>query len=180
VRQTLTVQEDNVNLLGDLDRMELRLVKIDVPKECNVILGTAHFIKTTEDLYEALKNSVPDIKFGIGFCESSGPCLVRLEGNDEELKNLASKIAFELSCGHSFIIFMKNAFPINILEKIKQVPEVCTIHAATANRLEVIVAETDQGRGILGVIDGSKSKGIETEADVKARREFLRKIGYKL
>jgi len=160
--------------------VEFKLVKIEVPKECNLVLGTAHFIKTTEDLYEALKNSVPDIKFGIGFCESSGPCLVRCEGNDEELKSLASKYALELACGHSFIIFMKNAYPINLLDKIKQVPEVCTIHAATANPLEVIVGETHQGRGILGVIDGMKSKGIETETEVKDRREFLRKIGYKL
>jgi len=160
--------------------VELKLVKIDVPKDCNIVLGTAHFIKTVEDLYEALKNSVPNIKFGIGFCESSGPCLVRCEGNDEELQSLASKYALELACGHSFIIFMKNAYPINVLDKVKQVPEVCTIHAATANPLEAIVVETDQGRGILGVVDGMKSKGIETEADIKARRDFLRKIGYKL
>jgi len=155
-------------------------VKIDVPKDVNVILGTAHFIKTVEDLYEALKNSVPDIKFGISFCESSGPCLVRLEGNDEELKGLAAKHAFELACGHSFIIFIRNAFPINVLGKIKDVPEVCTIHAATANPIQVIVAETEHGRGILGVVDGMKTAGIETEADVKTRREILRKIGYKL
>jgi len=160
--------------------LELKLVKIEMPKDCNVVLGTAHFIKTVEDLHEALKNAVPNIKFGIGLCESSGPCLVRLEGNDEELKDLASKHAFELACGHAFIIFMKNAYPINVLDKIKQVPEVCTIHAATANPLEVIVAETDQGRGILGVVDGMKSRGIETETDLKARRDFLRKIGYKL
>jgi len=160
--------------------VELKLVKIDVPEDCNVVLGTAHFIKTTEDLYEALKNAVPEIRFGIGFCESSGPCLVRLEGNDEELKKLASHYAFELASGHAFIIFMKHAYPINVLDKVKQAPEVCTIHAATANPLQVIVAETEQGRGILGVIDGFKSKGVETEADVKARREFLRKIGYKL
>ena len=155
-------------------------MKVDVPKDVNVILGTAHFIKTVEDLYKALKNSVPDIRFGIGFCESSGPCLVRSEGNDDELSNLAAKSALELSCGHSFIIFIRNAFPINVLDKVKQVPEVCTIHAATANPLQVVVAETEQGRGILGVIDGVKSKGIETEADAKARRELLRKIGYKL
>jgi len=160
--------------------MEFKLVKIDLPKDCNVVLGTAHFIKTLEDLYEALKNSVPDIKFGIGFCESSGPCLVRFEGNDEELKKLASRYALELACGHSFVILMKNAFPINVLDKVKSVPEVCTIHAATANPLQVIVAETEQGRGILGVVDGLKSKGVETETDVKARHEFLRKIGYKL
>lgn len=160
--------------------MELKLVKIDVPKNCNVILGTAHFIKTAEDLYEALKNAVPEIEFGIGFCESSGLCLVRSEGNDEELKKIASQYAFDLSCGHAFIIFIRKAYPINVLDKIKHVSEVCTIHAATANPLEVIVAETVQGRGILGVVDGLKSKGIETQLDIKARREFLRKIGYKL
>jgi len=159
---------------------EIKTVKIEVPEDCNVVLGTAHFIKTVEDLYEALKNAVPEIRFGIGFCESSGPCLVRHEGNDEELRKLASKYALGLSCGHSFIIFMKNAFPINTIDKIKQVPEVCTIHAATSNPIEVIVAETEQGRGILGVIDGFKSQGVENEADIKARREFLRKIGYKL
>ena len=160
--------------------MKFQLVKIEVPKDCNVVLGTAHFIKTVEDLYEAMKNAAPNISFGIGFCESSGPCLVRSEGNDQELLALASKYAFQLSCGHSFIIFMRNAYPLNVLDKIKQVPEVCTIHAATANPLEVVIAETEQGRGILGVIDGFKSKGIETAEDAKARRHFLRKIGYKL
>jgi adenosine/AMP kinase len=161
-------------------RVELKTVRVEVPRDCNVVLGMAHFIKTVEDIYEALKSAVPDIKFGIGFCESSGPCLVRCEGNDEVLKDLAAKCALELACGHSFIVFMKNAYPINVLDKIKQVPEVCSIHAATANPLEIIVAETEQGRGILGVVDGMKSKGIETETDVKARKEFLRKIGYKL
>jgi adenosine/AMP kinase len=160
--------------------MEFAIVKIEPPKDCNVILGMAHFIKTVEDLYEALVNAVPTIKFGIGFCESSGPCLVRVEGNDEGLKQLAAKTAFSLSAGHSFVIFLKNAYPINVLDKIKQVAEVCTIHAATANPLEVIIAETEQGRGIIGVVDGFKSKGIETGNDVKARKEFLRKIGYKL
>ena len=160
--------------------MELKTVKIEMPEECNVILGTAHFIKTVEDIYEALVNAVPNIKFGIGFCESSGPCLVRSEGNDKELKNLAINQALKLGCGHCFIIFLKNAYPINVLDKIKQVPEVCIIHAATANPLEVIVAETEQGRGIMGVIDGFKTKGIETEKDVTERKELLRKIGYKL
>jgi adenosine/AMP kinase len=157
-----------------------KVVKIEAPKDCNVILGMAHFIKTVEDLYEALVNSVPNIKFGIGFCESSGPCLVRHEGNDEELRRLAAEKAFELACGHSFVIFIRNAYPINVLGKIKEVPEVCTIYAATANPLQVIVAETEQGRGIVGVIDGLKSKGIEKEEDIRARKEFLRKIGYKL
>lgn len=164
----------------DGENVEFKTVRIEVPKDCNVVLGMAHFIKTVEDLYEALRNAVPDIKFGIGFCESSGPCLVRSEGNDEELRSLAAKQALELACGHAFIVFMKKAYPINVLDKIKHVPEVCCIYAATANPLEVIVAETEQGRGIIGVIDGMKSKGIETETDVKARKDFLRKIGYKL
>ena len=160
--------------------MELTTVKIEMPEDCNLILGTAHFIKTVEDIYEALVNAVPSIKFGIGFCEASGPCLVRSEGNDTELENLAKKQASRLGCGHSFIVFLKNAYPINVLDKIKQVPEVCTIHAATANPLEVVVAETEQGRGIIGVIDGFKTKGTETPKDAKERKEFLRKIGYKL
>jgi len=160
--------------------LEIKTVRIELPKDCNAILGTAHFIKTVEDLYEALKTAVPTIQFGIGFCESSGPCLVRTEGNDDDLKHHAAKQAFRLACGHAFIIFLKHAYPINVLNKIKHVPEVCSIHAATANPLEVIIAETDQGRGILGVIDGMKTKGIETKIDVKARKEFLRKIGYKL
>jgi len=160
--------------------LELKTVKIEVPEGCNLILGMAHFIKTAEDLYEALVNAAPNVKFGIGFCESSGPCLVRHEGNDEELRQMAAKKAYEVGCGHSFIIFLKNAYPINVLDRIKNVPEVCTIYAATSNPLEVIIAETEQGRGIIGVIDGSKSKGIETEEDIKARKELLRKIGYKL
>jgi len=160
--------------------LEFKTVKIEVPEDCNVILGMAHFIKTVEDLYEALVNAVPNIKFGIGFCESSGPCLIRHEGNDEELRQLAAEKAFEIACGHSFIIFIKNAYPVNVLDKIKSVPEVCTVYAATANPIEVIIAETERGRGIVGVIDGLRSKGIETEEDIKARKEFLRKIGYKL
>jgi adenosine/AMP kinase len=160
--------------------LEFKKVKIEVPDDCNVILGMTHFIKTVEDLYEALVNAVPNIKFGVGFCESSGPCLVRREGNDEELRRLAAKKAFEIACGHSFIIFLKNAYPINVLDKIKNVPEVCTVCAATANPLEVIVVETEQGRGIIGVIDGLKSTGIETEKDAEERKDFLRQIGYKL
>ena len=160
--------------------LELKIIDVKVPEGCNVILGMAHFIKTVEDLYEALVNSVPNIKFGIGFCESSGPCLVRHEGNDKELRQLAAETAFKLACGHCFIIFLKNAYPINVLEKIKHVPEVCTIYAATANPLQVIIAETEQGRGILGVVDGAHSKGIEKDEDIRTRKEFLRKIGYKL
>jgi hypothetical protein len=159
--------------------MELKVVRIKLPEECNVILGTAHFIKTVEDLYETLVNSVPNIRFGLAFCESSGKCLVRVDGTDEELKEAAAKNALNLGCGHSFLIFLRNAYPINVLNAIKRVPEVCTIHAATANPLEVIVAETDQGKGILGVVDGLKPKGIEDENGIRWRKEFLRKIGYK-
>lgn len=140
----------------------------------------AHFIKTVEDLYEALVNSVPGITFGLGFCEASGPCLVRHEGNDDELRRLAADKAFEIACGHSFIIYLKNAFPLNVLGKIKAAPEVCTIYAATANPLEIIVVETEQGRGVMGVVDGYKSKGIESQSDIIDRQKFLRKIGYKL
>jgi uncharacterized protein len=160
--------------------VEIKTVEVEVPEGCNIILGTAHFIKNVEDIYEALVNAVPNIKFGVGFCEASGPCLVRVEGNDKEMKKLATNSASRLGCGHSFIIFMTNAFPINVLDKVKHVPEVCTIYAATANPLEVLVAETEQGRGILGVVDGFKTKGVETEKDAAARKEFLRKIGYKL
>lgn len=160
--------------------LQFKSVKIDPPKESNVILGLAHFIKTTEDIYEALVNSVPAIKFGIGFCEASGPCLVRHEGNDIELRRLAAEKAFEIACGHSFLIYLKNAYPINVLDKIKKVPEVCAILAATANPLEIVIVETKQGRGIVGVVDGSKSKGIETAESIKERMDFLRKIGYKL
>jgi uncharacterized protein len=160
--------------------MNTKVVNVKVPDGCNAILGQSHFIKTVEDLYEAMINSVPSAKFGIAFCESSGPCLIRSEGNDEELKKFASKIALELSAGHSFIIFMRNAYPINVLDKVKSVPEVCNIYLATANPFQVILAETEQGRGVLGVVDGFVSKGIETEKDVRDRKEFVRKIGYKL
>lgn len=160
--------------------MEFTTVEVEPPKDCNVILGMAHFIKTVEDLYEALVNAVPNIKFGIGFCESSGPCLVRCEGNDKELKKLAAKTAFSLAAGHSFVVFIRNAYPLNVLDKIKHAPEVCTIYASTANPLEVIIAETDQGRGIVGVVDGFKPKGIENEEDRRDRKKFLRELGYKL
>jgi hypothetical protein len=156
------------------------IVDVTVPDGCNVILGQSHFIKTVEDLHEAMVNAVPNAKFGIAFCESSGPCLIRSEGNDSDLKQLASKTALQLSAGHSFIIFMRNVFPINVLDKVKAVPEVCNIYLATANPFQVILAETEQGRGILGVIDGFASKGVETEKDARDRKDFLRKIGYKL
>jgi len=159
--------------------MEIKIVKIEAPKDCNLILGQSHFIKTVEDLYEAVVNSVPGVKFGLAFCESSGECLVRADGTDEELKEAAAQSMLSLGCGHAFLVFLRNAYPINVLNAIKGVPEVCTIYAATANPLEVIVAETDQGRGILGVIDGLKPKGIEDQEGVKWRKGFLRKIGYK-
>ena len=160
--------------------MKLETVKIEKPADMNFILGQSHFIKTVEDLYEAIVQTVPGMKFGIGFCESSGPALVRFAGNDPRLVELAQKNALALCCGHAFIIFMEGGFPINILNAIKSVPEVCQIFCATANPVEVIVAESEQGRGIMGVIDGMKTRGIETEADIQVRKEFLRKIGYKL
>lgn len=160
--------------------METELIQIENPEQLNVILGQTHFIKTAEDLYEALVSSVPGIKFGLAFCEASGPCLVRSEGNDDNLQALAAKNALAVGAGHTFIIFMKDAYPVNLLRAIKEVPEVCQVFCATANPLTVVVAEDGVGRGVLGVIDGEKAKGTETEADVKERREFLRKIGYKL
>lgn len=160
--------------------LNTQVIDVKVPDGCNAILGQSHFIKTVEDLYEALVTAVPNIQFGLAFCESSGPCLVRSDGNEAQLKELAVRTAYEISAGHSFIIFMRNAFPINVLDKVKSVPEVCSIYLATANPFQVIVAETQQGRGILGVVDGYASKGIENERDVAERRGFLRKIGYKL
>lgn len=160
--------------------MELKVVTIEKPAEVNLILGQAHFIKTVEDLHEALVGAVPGIKFGLAFCESSGPALVRWSGTDEELTELAKKNAFELGAGHAFIIFLRDCFPINVLGAIKSVPEVCSIYCATANPVEVIIAETEQGRGILGVIDGVKSKGVEGEREIEERKGFLRQIGYKL
>jgi len=160
--------------------MEIKTVKIEKPEDMNFILGQSHFIKTVEDLYEAIVQTAPRMKFGIGFCESSGPALVRFAGNDSGLIELAKKNALALSCGHAFIIFMEDGFPINILNTVKNVPEVCQVFCATANPVDVIVAESELGRGILGVIDGVKTRGIESEADIQTRKEFLRKIGYKL
>ncbi len=160
--------------------MELKTVAIEKPADMNFILGQSHFIKTVEDLHEAIVQTVPGMKFGIGFCESSGPALVRHSGNDPRLIELAQKNALALSCGHCFIIFMDGGFPVSILNTLKMVPEVCGFFCATANPVEVVVAETEQGRGILGVIDGVKTTGIETEADINVRKVFLRKIGYKL
>ena len=159
--------------------MELKTVKIVKPEEVNFILGQTHFIKSVEDLYEALVGAVPGCKFGLAFCEASGACLVRWAGTDEEMLELAKKNALALSAGHSFIVFLKNAFPINVLNTIKMVPEVCGIFCATANPVEVILAESEQGRAILGVIDGASPKGVEDEEGIAWRTGFLRKIGYK-
>lgn len=159
--------------------MELKIVNIENPKELNFILGQTHFIKSVEDLHEALVTSVPGIKFGLAFNEASGPCLIRRSGTDESLIDLAVKNAQAIGAGHIFIIFLDGSFPINVLPAIKAVPEVCHIICASANPVQVIVAESDQGRGILGVIDGYSPKGIESEADIEGRKSFLRMIGYK-
>ena len=159
--------------------MELKMVKIENPDELNMILGHSHFIKTVEDLYETMVTQIPMAKFGLAFCEASQDCLVRYDGTDEKLIALAKKNAYGLSAGHSFILFMKDAFPINVLNAIKNVPEVCRIFCATANPVEVVIAQTNQGRGILGVVDGYASKGIETEEDIIKRKNLLRAIGYK-
>ena len=159
--------------------MELKSIRIKAPQDSNLILGQSHFIKSVEDLYEALFSCAPGIKFGVAFSEASEKCLVRTDGNDEELIKAAQVNAIELGCGHSFIVFMRNAYPINVLNSLKSLQEVCNIFCATANPLEVIIAETEQGRGILGVIDGKSPKGIESAKDKEDRRSFLRTIGYK-
>jgi adenosine/AMP kinase len=161
--------------------MELKLIAIDKPADLNFILGQSHFIKTVEDMHEALVQAVPGIKFGLAFCEASGPALVRASGTDDQLIELAKKNALTIAAGHAFIVMLGSGFfPINVLNSIKLLPEVCRIFCATANPTQVIVAESEQGRGILGAIDGDRTKGIETEADVAHRKEFLRMIGYKL
>lgn len=160
--------------------MELKSVALTVPEGCNLILGQTHFIKTVEDLYEIMVGTSAQVKFGIAFCEASGPCLIRVVGNDSDLQDAATRNVATIAAGHSFIILLKEAYPINFLNAIKQCPEVCTLYCATANPVEVIVAETEQGRGILGVIDGFAPKGIESAEDIKARQELLRQIGYKL
>lgn len=159
--------------------MEMKKIKIEVPEGYNIILGQSHFIKTVEDLYEAIINTVPDAKFGLAFSEASGDCLIRYAGNDSEIEIMAREKLFEIAAGHSFLIIMKNAFPINVLQRIKDVPEVVTVFCATANPVEVLVAESDQGNGIIGVIDGFAPKGIENEDDITYRKKFLRDIGYK-
>jgi hypothetical protein len=159
--------------------MELVVVGIDKPDDLNVIVGQAHFIKTVEDLHEALVGSSPHLRFGLAFCEASGKCLVRRSGNDPELEALAVANALALGAGHCFVVFVRDGFPVNVLNQLKAVPEVCTIYCATANPLQVVLAETELGRGVLGVVDGSSPKGAETDADIAERKAFLRAIGYK-
>jgi uncharacterized protein len=160
--------------------MNLSIVRIEKPDDVNFILGQTHFIKSIEDLYEAIVQTNPSMKFGIAFCEASGPTLLRFVGNDPALVELAQKNGMALSAGHSFLIFVDKGFPVNVLNAIKNVPEVCHVFCATANPTDVVVAETEQGRGILGVVDGFRTRGIETEADIVKRKQFLRTIGYKL
>ena len=160
--------------------MQLATVRIEKPDDVNVVLGQSHFIKTVEDLHEALAGASMHLKFGIAFCESSGPRLVRRSGNDDALVDLATRAALSVAAGHFFAVFLRQGFPINVLNAIKSVPEVCRIYCATANPVEVVVAETDQGRGVLGVVDGAPPLGVEKDDDVRDRKQFLRKFGYKL
>jgi uncharacterized protein len=160
--------------------MDIQTVTVDKPEDLNLILGQSHFIKTVEDLYEVLVGSSPHLKFGLAFCESSGPRLIRRAGNDDELVELATRNVMAIGAGHVFIVFLREGFPVNVLNQVKMVPEVCRIFCATANPVEVVVAETEQGRGVLGVVDGGSPLGIETEEDVAARKALLRTIGYKL
>lgn len=160
--------------------MDLHVVPIDKPEDVNLILGQAHFIKTVEDLHETLAQSSAALRFGVAFCESSGPRLIRRSGNDEELVQLAVAAAQQVGAGHCFVIMLREGFPVSVLNGIKMVSEVCRVYCATANPVEVVVAETDAGRGVLGVVDGSMPLGVESEEDVQGRRALLRRIGYKL
>jgi len=159
--------------------MELKTVRVENPEGLNVVIGQTHFIKTVEDVHELMVNSVPGARFGVAFCEASGPCLVRHSGTDPELERLAARNALAIGCGHTFFIVMRDMYPLNFLPALKAVPEVCSVFCASSNPVEVVVAETGTGRGIMGVIDGEKPKGVETDADIARRKEFLRKIGYK-
>jgi len=159
--------------------MDLTTVQLEFPTDANIVVGQSHFIKTVEDLAEVMVNAVPGVKFGLAFCEASGPCLIRREGNDNELVACAVGNAERLAAGHTFVLVMRNAFPINVLTRIKECVEVCTVFCASSNPVQVVMAEAPQGRGIMGVIDGSSPKGVESDADAAARRGFLRKIGYK-
>ncbi len=160
--------------------MEIRTVRLEIPPDANLLLGQAHFIKTAEDLYETVVNTVPSAKFAVAFCEASGPCLIRVEANDDELRRAAIANAQAIGAGHAFVLLVRQAYPINLLGRVRDCFEVCSIYCATANPVEVIVAQTEQGRAILGVVDGGGPKGVETEEDAKKRRQFVRMIGYKL
>lgn len=160
--------------------MQLSTVPIEKPEDVNVILGQSHFIKTVEDLHEALAGASSQLRFGIAFCESSGPRLVRRSGNDPALVDLATRAALAIGAGHSFVVFLREGYPVNVLNQVKAVPEVCRVYCATANPVQVVVAETEQGRGVLGVIDGATPLGVERDEDVRERKELLRRIGYKL
>ena len=160
--------------------MELKVETLEIPEGCNIIFGQSHFIKTVEDLFEIMMGTIPNAKFGIAFCEASGHCLVRAEGNDEAMKDAAIKNAVKIAAGHTFIVVMKDAFPINVLNAVKTCQEVCTLYCATANPVEVILAQSEQGRGVLGVIDGSSPRGVEKEDGVAWRKDLLRKFKYKL
>jgi adenosine/AMP kinase len=159
--------------------MEIKVVPVEFPDGANIIIGQSHFIKTVEDLYEALVTSSPGMKFGLAFCEASGPCLIRSDGNDESLTDAAVRMAGDIGAGHSFAVVMEDGFPINVLNAVKSCPEVCRVYCATANPVEVVVCETEKGRGVLGVIDGEAPKGVEGAEDVESRKAFLRTIGYK-
>ncbi|MBI5966822.1 MAG: adenosine-specific kinase [Deltaproteobacteria bacterium] len=160
--------------------MEIKSVKLEIPEGANIIVGQTHFIKTVEDLYEVMVNAMPKCRFGIAFCEASGACLIRLEGNDEDLRKVALRNAEAIAAGHTFVMVLFDAYPVNVLNAIKNCPEVCSIFCATANPVEVILAESSQGRGILGVIDGFSPKGVEGPEGIQWRKELLRKIGYKI
>lgn len=179
-KQVLKTNFISVSVSTQEDKMDFRVEKIEIPEDCNIVLGQTHFIKTAEDLYEIITTTVPCALFGLGFAEASGPCLIRTEGNDQGLVDLCAETLLKLAAGHVFCVILKNAFPINVLNQIKNCPEVCRIFCATANPVEVILAHTAQGGGILGVIDGFPPKGVESSEDKAHRKEFLRKIGYKL
>jgi uncharacterized protein len=159
--------------------MQIESVKIEFPEDTNVVIGQSHFIKTVEDIYEAIVGAVPQARFGLAFCEASGPCLVRVDGNDDDLKKMAAENAVRIGAGHTFVVIMRDCYPINVLPRIKDVQEVCTVFCATANPLDVLVVDNGRGRGVVGVIEGEKPKGVEGEKDVADRKELLRKFGYK-
>ncbi len=159
--------------------LEMQSVRMEVPGDANIVVGQAHFIKTVEDLYEAMSTTAPQAHFGLAFNESSGACLIRSEGNDQALRECAVRNAQALGAGHTFVLVMQNAYPISVLPAIRNIPEVCSIFCATANRVQIVIAQSEQGRGVLGVIDGSSPKGVEAEADLAWRHDLLRKIGYK-